>query len=135
MTFYYQKISKYKYRLAESEARKIGIKGLNVHTQYVSVWPSGNMVIHRGYAWNGSNWSIDYKSIEASCWHDAGYQLMRMGLIGQEHREYFDKLYRDILLEKGLWKWHANFRYMMLRNFGGTGAKLTDKPQNPIYEE
>lgn len=131
----YQKIDKYKYRLFQCEKRRTSIKGLSVNTRFINLATDGLMTIRTGYAWNGSNWSIDWKSLTATLFHDAGYQLMKLGLIGQEHREYFDGLYRDILLEKGLWKIHADFRYTMLRNFGGTSAKLTGKPENPVFEE
>lgn len=131
----YRKIDKYKYQLMESVIRQTSIGGQRILTPYIELWYNGEMKIMKSYAWNGSNWSLDWKSIEASMFHDAGYSLMQMGLLGQEHRKYFDKLYRDILIEKGLWKWHADFRYNILRKFGGTSAKLTDKPQNPIFKE
>ena len=111
------------------------IKGLSISTPFVRFRRDGTMAIRKGYAWNGSNWSIDWKSKTASMYHDAGYQLMRLGLLGKKHRVYFDELYRKILIEKGLWKVHANFRYIILRNLGGTSAKLTKEPENPVFEE
>lgn len=131
----YQKIDKYKYRLYESESRMTKIKGRSISTPFIRLRCDGTMRIRKHYAWNGSNWSIDWKSKTASMYHDAGYQLMKMGLLEKEHRKYFDEFYREILIEKGLWKVHADFRYTMLRNFGGTSAKLTDKPENPVFEE
>ncbi len=130
----YQKI-KYKYRLYESESRMTDIKGLSISTPFVRLRRDGTMAIRKGYAWNGSNWSIDWKSKTASMYHDAGYQLMRLGMLDKKYREYLDELYRIILLEKGLWKLLADFRYTVLRNFGGTSAKLTGKPENPVFEE
>ncbi len=131
----YRKIDKYKYQLAEDEIRQIDIKGLRVETPFIELWFNGEMKIKKGYAWNGSNWSIDYKSITASAFHDAGYQLMRIGGVDIDFRQHFDLLYRDILLEKGLVRFHANFRYNMLRAFGGTSAKLTGKPEDVVFEE
>ena len=130
----YQKI-KYKYRLYESESRMTDIKGLSISTPFVRLRRDGTMTIRKGYAWNGSNWSIDWKSKTASMYHDAGYQFMRLGMLDKKYREYLDELYRIILLEKGLWKLLADFRYTVLRNFGGTSAKLTGKPENPVFEE
>lgn len=131
----YQKISKYKYRLAEGELRQTAIKGPYISTPFIHLWSAGSMWISKGYAWNGSNWSFDKHSKTASLFHDAAYQLMRMGLLGKEHRKYFDRLYRDMCIEKGLWKIHANLRYRMLRMFGFGGAKRSDKIENPVFEE
>lgn len=73
----YQKIDKYKYRLYESESRMTDIKGLSVSTPFIRLRRDGTMWIRKHYAWNGSNWSIDWKSKTASMYHDAGYQLMK----------------------------------------------------------
>ena len=166
----YRKIDKYKYQLAEAEHRWTEIKEDAAHTHWIHLLPSGRLWIRKGYCWNGSNWSIDYKSRTASLYRDALYQLMRLGLIRRVlWRKYADELYRDILIEiwingikakyakkyakKGQWqitknilkaaekaelaiaRQHINFRYTMLRKFGGTSAKLTCKPENVVYEE
>jgi hypothetical protein len=135
MIFYYEKTDKYKYRVPWDITRQTEIFGFDIETPWIRLTKDGKLTGKKGYCWNGSNWSIDYKSREASCFHDILYQLMRMGLLPLYYRKYVDGLYREILLEKGLWQWHADFRYNMLRALGGTGAKLTDKPQNPIFEE
>lgn len=131
----YRKIDKYLYATAETEARYVEIHDYNVETRFVTLWPNGQMFIWSGYAWNGSNCSFDKNSRTASLWHDVIYQLMRLGLIGQEHRKYADELYRDLCIEHGLWKFHANLRYTMLRKFGWGGAKVTGKKENIVYEE
>ncbi len=130
----YQKISKYKYRLVESETRMTNICVPHIRTPFIGL-RDGKMRISKGYAWNGSNWSFDIYSKTPSLFHDAAYQLMRRGLLEQKHRKYFDGLYRDMCIEKGLWKIHANLRYRMLRMFGFGGAKRSDKPENPVFEE
>ena len=131
----YRKIDKYKYLTAASVVRKTKIKGIAFSTPYMALYKTGRMRIEKNYAWNGSSYSIDYNSIEASLFHDCLYQMMREGHLPKKCREYADKLYRDILIEKGLWKIHANLRYNALRMLGGTSAKLTGKPENKIYEE
>jgi len=129
----YQKVQ-YKYKLHETMSKQTHILGVDVHTQYIVLTPNGTLTIRKGYCWNGSNWSIDWKSKEASCFHDCLYQIMRLGLVDIKHRAYADGLYRDILLEKGLWEFHANLRYQALRAFGGTSAKLNEN-ENKVYEE
>ena len=132
----YRKIDKYKYQTTEPVSRVTDIKGLTIRVpSLIHLSADGRLRIGVGYTWNGSNWSIDYKSKTASLYHDCLYQLMREGYLPEKYREYADRLYRDILIEKGLWRFHANLRYNALRLFGGTSAKLTGKTENKIYEE
>ena len=128
-------MSKYKYRNHENRARKTEIYGHFVAGRYFILRNDGLLTVRKDYLWNGSDWSFDWKSREASMFHDCLYQLMREGFIGQEHRMYSDGFYREILIENGLWKWHANFRYSVLRKIGGISAKLTKKPEHIILSE
>ncbi len=131
----YRKIDKYKYQSVDDESIMTPIKGIDIGTPFITLYESGLLVVYKKYAWNGSNWSSDKKSRTASFWHDVGYQLMRLGLLGLEHRKYFDQLYRDILIKKGLWKIHANIRYQILRLVGKVNAKPTGKKENVIFKE
>ena len=131
----YSKCSKYKYRLHQPILVEIEIYGYEIDLPFFKLQPDGLLILRKGYCWNGSNYSIDYKSRTASAVHDAGYQLMREGCIEKSHRKYIDQVYKEILIIKGLWVWHANFRYNMLRKLGGTSAKLAGKPDNRICEE
>jgi len=131
----YRKIDKYKYQLACDVERMTEIKGISIITPFIRLYKDGRLRIKKGYAWNGSNWSLDKNSLTASLFHDVGYQLMRLELLSLDWRQYFDGLYRNICIEKGVWVWHANLRYTMLRNFGLGGAKPTGKPEHQILEE
>ena len=133
--FYYQKVSKYKYRNDRDRSRFTEILGYHIVSDYFMLEPNGLHTVLEDYLWNGSNFSIDYKSIEASCFHDCQCQMIAEGLIDPKYREYIDQFYRNILLENDLWEWHANFRYNMLRRFGGTNKKLISKPQDRLYKE
>ena len=131
----YRKIDKYKYVLDEAVSRQTKIKGKIITNRFFDLVADGKLWVHTGYAWNGSNWSLDINSKTASLFHDCLYQMMRMGMIGQENREYADQLYRDICIEKGVWKIHANVRYWLLRQFGWGGARITGEPEDVVFEE
>ncbi len=92
---------------------------------YVHYYLSGGLLeIHSGYRWNGSNVVFDTRAcMRASCVHDVGYQLMQLGKLDISYRDYFDQMYRDMCIEDGMWRWHANIRYWGLKHFAGKYAK------------
>ena len=127
MKIEYRKIQQYKYQLTNTATIFTPIKGQTVSHEYFALWETGQLFGFRTYCWDGSSWSLDNKSIRASLFHDIGYQMIRDGLLGMEYRETFDRLYRDVCIEDGLWEWHANLRYFMLRKFAKGAAKGKDK--------
>ena len=142
----YRLLHGYKYELMEDYWAKIeGIVGAS--NAFVTITPpyfdevqgdyrgnTSTMFIKTGYAWDGSTCSFDKHSIRASLVHDALYQLMREGLLDKKYRKQADQLYRDMLIEDGLWKSHAWVRYWALRNFAGGGIKPEKKPRGKIIE-
>ena len=76
-----------------------------VVTKYISLYPSGLLVVRPGYAWDGpSGPTYDSKnSIRASLAHDALYQLMRMKLVDVGWRTDADILLDSILKQDGMW--------------------------------
>jgi len=82
----YRKITKYKYELMETFTESLRVSDY-VQTEFIELGDTG-ITIREGYCWNGASGPvIDTKStMRGSLVHDALYQLMRMGLIGQEYK-------------------------------------------------
>ena len=55
--------------------------------------------------------------------HDAPYQLMREQHLGQEHREYADRLLREICVAAGMSQIRAWWVYQGVRLGGASSAK------------
>ena len=85
---------------------------------------NGLLTVRKGYAWDGpSGPTIDTPNfMRGSLVHDVLYQLMREELIPQEHREYADKLLREICLEDGMSQIRAWVVYQGVRLGGASGA-------------
>ena len=131
MKFQWRKLPKHwKYQLLKSYRLILDIpKQSNkvISNNFVSLLPKrdkSKLVISKGYAWDGSTVVMDTKAcMRASCVHDSLYQLMREGKLDFKYRDYADRLYRDISIEDGMWRWHANLRYWGLKHFAGKYAK------------
>ena len=93
---------------------------------------NGLLTVRKGYAWDGpSGPTIDTPNfMRGSLVHDVLYQLMREELIPQEHREYVDKLLREICLEDGMSQIRAWVVYQGLR-LGGASSAAPDLLRAP----
>ena len=69
----------------------------------------------------------------ASLVHDAMYQLIRVGKMGEHHREDADTILRELCLKAGMPVWRANYVFWAVRLFGGKHIQI-GKPQDEIYE-
>ncbi len=124
--------TKYKYVVTKKYRHKcdLGNKDLFIWGRndklYVFYWAEAKtLFIYPGYKWDGSSGVIDFLSCRrSSCVHDALYQLMRAGALPILYRDYSDKLYRDISIEDGMWRWHASVRYWGIKNFAEKHAKV-----------
>ena len=116
--------SGYKYQLDELFEIDTGFIGKPHRSSFLSFYGFGKLVIHEGYAWDGSSWSLDNKkSMPASVVHDALYQLMRMGYIDPEiYRDKADLLYQRMCVDAKMCKWWAWLRYKALVWFGGAAS-------------
>lgn len=122
-----------KYRLAKEYDVATGIKVPSlIRTDYLLLQPTGRMVIMKGYSWDGpSGPTIDTKSfMRGALVHDAFYQLMRLGVVGQSRREEIDQLLRQMCWEDGMSWFRAWYVYHSVRKFAGKyavpgSAKLT----------
>ena len=118
----------YKYQLAETYERQIEILEDDVHTEFITLTPDGNLTIRSGYAWDGpSGPAIDTLTfMRASLVHDALYQLMRLGLLPQDYRNRADKIMQMICKDAGMWKVIVWWVYLGVK----IGAKEAAKPKN-----
>ncbi len=119
----------YKYQLAGTEPfLRTGIKGYTIDTRIITLNPGGDLLIYKGYAWDGpSGPTYDtLNSLRASLAHDALYQLMRMKLLPRSCRFMADNLLDRILKEDGMWKVR---RWYWLRGVEWFASGATD-PEN-----
>lgn len=124
----YKKRRKYKYTLlrdvmffTEIEPLEAGYWGL------LGIDEGGHLEIQQGYAWDGpSGPTIDtHTFMRGSLIHDALYQLMREGKIGQDQRKEVDQILREICLADGMSKVRAWWVYRGVRA-GAAKATLPD---------
>jgi hypothetical protein len=92
---------------------------------YVVHEASGRLTVRSGYCWDGpSGPTFDTAAtMRGSLFHDAGYDLMSEGLLDVEtHREPFDRLLHQILIEDGAWRWRARLWLWAVRRFARRAA-------------
>ena len=120
----------YKYQLANDYSLGISIKPKsNIDTDFISLDIQGNLLVKKGYAWDGPSGPIidTDENMRASLVHDALYQLMRNEhLVSRTHRKAADQLFKDICKEDGISNLRASAYYKVLRRFGKPAAS----PQN-----
>lgn len=112
-TIHYKK--GYKYQLTRPYTIKLDIKPVAILTYpYLEMAVDGTLTTLRGYSWDGASGpTFDTKnSMRGSLVHDAGYQLIRLGVVDTSCKEYFDELFERICVEDGMnrcrakiWKW------------------------------
>ena len=125
----------YKYQLAEQEIFHTPIMPPeNIHTEFISLFTDGKLVINSGYAWDGpSGLTIDSSSgMRPSLGHDALFQLLRMGLLDPYWLDPVNSYLYDCLLEDKMWKWRARLWYRAVDQFGDFAADPANAKK--IYE-
>ncbi|OGU82655.1 MAG: hypothetical protein A2W11_06180 [Ignavibacteria bacterium RBG_16_35_7] len=117
----------YKYQLAEDAKFDLSFyPSVNIKTDFIEFYITGVFVIKKGYAWDGASgptWD-DETNLQGSCLHDAGYQLMRLGLLDETvYRILFDKLFEQICLQDGMNKIRASLYFNGVHLFGEQYAR------------
>jgi len=121
----------YKYQLAESYYINTRVyPDETIHTDFLSLYRSGLMIIHKGYAWDGASGpTIDTESTMAgSLVHDALYQLMRLELIPRTFRWLADRLMQRIMLSEGMHWFRNKYFFAGVKWFGDASTRTP----NPI---
>lgn len=122
----------YKYQLVEDFGISTRIcPGVVADTGYITLLPSGKLVIKSGYAWNGASGpTFDTKSsMRGSLVHDALYQLIRLGKLEPCWRKDIDRLFEKICKEDGMWSVRAALWERAVRWFGGSSVRPSSEPQ------
>lgn len=116
----------YKYQLAEDEVFDFPLKtvGSEILTDYIAV-TDNKMIVSRGYAWDGASGpAIDGKTnVTPSLFHDAGYQLIRMGLLSVNSKNQLDWIFIDLCQERGMGKIRSWLYRKALKKFGGSSCE------------
>ena len=117
----------YKYRLEDdSKIIVTNYFGEEIETEYISFTPvlAGTLItVKKGYAWDGASGIKDRKSnFIASLFHDAGYQLLRELQLEMVFRYDLDRMFQQICIDNGAYRWQAWIYYKTLRRFGRGAA-------------
>ena len=107
----------------------------DVITEFIELG-DGIITIMEGYCWNGASGpAIDTRNtMRGSLVHDALYQLMRIGKLGQENKLIADSTLRRILIEDGMSTLRAWYFYKGVRLFGGKASKVQKQKEPEIVE-
>jgi hypothetical protein len=118
---------KYKYVLEQDYTYQSDIigkrfTGVDGGRIWLEIYENGTIVVSKGYAWDGTTLSPDFKSTYyASLLHDALYQFLNRG--NPLSRKEIDCIFRDIMKRDGFKL--AGLYYGAVRAFGGIFVKLT----------
>jgi len=123
--------SGYKYQSYEDETLQLTFKLSIVKpiiTDFITISPDGQITIRKYYAWDGcSGPTWDTKStMRGGKFHDALYQLLRMGLLSPDLRDEIDEFFYQILIADECWKIRAKYYYQGVR----IGAAFAAKAKN-----
>lgn len=110
----------YKCVVAENFSIKTNILGYDIHEEYTvrtHLKPDGTLTATRGYPWDlNSGPCLNIKSsIEASCGHDILCDYVNMGWLPPSTQPLIDQEYYNIATRKGMWKWVARLRTIVVR--------------------
>ena len=110
---YRKKRKLYKYELVEPECVITLIVGDEIETPYIQLLDDGLLKVKAKYAWDGASGpTIDSKSsMRGSLFHDALYQLLRMGAVDLVWRNAADILFHEVCLADGMWKFRADYYF------------------------
>jgi len=125
-SFQWESIKSYKYRTTGQYQISIPIYGFNIQTEYVDLNAKGTLTVKKGYAWDGASGpTFDSKgSKRASCVHDAGYQLMRLGRLDYKiHRNIFDELFYKLLIADGMNRFRAAYWRFAVKRYAEYAAR------------
>jgi len=123
----YREITHYKYELMETLSTRVPVAE-DVQTEFIEL-TEGVLTIREGYCWDGASGpTIDTKStMRGSLVHDALYQLMRMGLIGQEYKPIADQTFRKLIRADGMCAFRGWYYYNGVRFFGRKSAAVQQR--------
>ena len=110
----------FKYQISKDYSIQTEIVGYDLTGSYITLSKEGVLTLKSGYASDGpSGLTVDTRnSIRAAFVHDAFYYLIRNGYIDQIHKPYIDLLFKQILIEDGMWWPRAEIWYWGVKTRG-----------------
>lgn len=118
---YFKLPARYRFAVAQPFELDTGITlDSDVGNAFVRLGAAGRLFIAAGYAWDGASGPIAQTTdiIRGSLVHDALYQLMREGLLGQQWRMHADALLREMCVTDGMPRWQAEMVHAAVSAFG-----------------
>lgn len=100
----------FKYQLAQDYLISTPIVGTVIVDDYFTLNMNGDLVIHRGYAWDGASGPTfdTASSMRASLVHDVFCQVMRDKRLSYEKwQNKVNDLFEKMCIEDGMWAWRA----------------------------
>lgn len=98
----------YKYQRRNAQTYQLSLRPPHpLRWHFVTLSAEGLLHIEYGYAWDGASGPcIDRDgNMDASCVHDALYELIRQGLLPFEYWKRADEEYGRLMREHGEWPW------------------------------
>ena len=127
----------HKYELDLEYQTKIAVRPeVDIDTDYIALDATGNLILRKGFSWNGANGTIDTKTIlRGSMVHDALYQLMREGEIeSSQWRKIADDELRRICREDGMGRARLAIMHFVFRIYGEKSTKEnTNRSEKKIF--
>lgn len=126
------------YRYVSQEAVVVDV-GAELHVPLQAPFASiaaETLCVMSRYAWDGASFTpfkwfgTPDSWLTPSLVHDALYQAMREGFLQLTYRERVDRLFRSMLIERGVWRALAWAAYYAVRVFGNFAVRKT----NPVRE-
>lgn len=121
----------YKYQLAETGVIQTSLRPEeDIVTEYINLTKAGIFTVKKGYAWDGcSGPTRDGKTnMRGGLFHDAGYQLLRMGLLSEDYRHVFDRILKELCLEDGMCSFRAWYYFEGVDHLAAFAAKYGTDP-------
>lgn len=121
----------YKYQLYDSYLSCTKIcPPATIRTDWIVLSKEGVLEVSKGYAWDGpSGPTIDDRTnMRGSLEHDAFYQLMRLGLLPLEYRDWVDKRLKVTCKEDGMNPVRASIWETMVHLFARKAATESGGP-------
>ena len=94
----------FKYQLDEDYEIQTDIIDYNIHSKYFALYPTGDLIIREGYAWDGASGAIDTKNfMRPSLVHDVFCQMINEGYLPQHEQIKADELLIELCQQNKMW--------------------------------
>lgn len=128
MKISYIKLKQYKYELSEDLIIYTNIVGYTVYHEFFTLTIDGRLTINKRYKWDGvSGGMVDTdNTMIGGCGHDAGYQMIRLGLIPLLTKPLWDDLLKTLFKSCGMSSFRACYSYQAVDKLGYSSCVVGD---------